>query len=178
VLPTVRFTLSLSAAFECHCLQANATTAGATASASVALCLRVGGFYRGTHNGGVDDGMVVSHQINPSLQRLLALAGADVEQWFRDMEKPRERAAKRGDGADDLKSTGQPTLSQYFLSQHCAVCDELTQRKGLHGRRFYSLCDDCEQDPQVRGVASTPRLFLLFVPPPCSCLLRALFGLR
>ena len=108
--------------------------------------------------------MVVSHQINPSLQRLLALAGADVERWFRDMEKPRERAAKRGDGAENLKTAGQLTLSQYFLSQHCAVCDELTQRKGLHGRRFYSLCDDCEQDPQVCGVPPTPRLSLLSVP--------------
>lgn len=165
MLPTVRFTLALAAAFECHCLQADPTTARVSASASVALvfCMSVDLTVDDTMVGRVV-GMVLWHQINPSLQRLLALAGADVERWFRDMEKPRERAAKRTDCADDVKTAGQPTLSQYFLSQHCAVCDELTQRKGLHGRRFYSLCDDCEQDPQVRGVPPTSRLSLMSVP--------------
>ena len=81
-----------------------------------------------------------AHQINPSLQRVLALAGADVERWFRDMPTPRLRAVKRGGGADDFKAGGQLTLQQYFLSQvrfcryrFCAT-GELKYR-GAVGRR-------------------------------------------
>jgi hypothetical protein len=46
--------------------------------------------------------------------------------------------------------SGSTTIDNYYLSRHCAVCDELT-------RAVEPLCERCMTDPQVSGLVLASR---------------------
>ncbi|GLC55953.1 hypothetical protein PLESTB_001048500, partial [Pleodorina starrii] len=106
-------------------------------------------------------------QIIPALERVLSLVGADVRSWFADMPRPQRMlpqkrpaaalplvmgpAGGRGTGAGGWLSgggggggafAGGGTIDRFYLSRHCAVCDELT-------RAAQPLCDQCRYDKRT-----------------------------
>jgi hypothetical protein len=93
-------------------------------------------------------------QIIPALERVLSLVGADVKAWYAAMPRSvRMLPQKRPAAALGLPSEGphhplynQGVIDQYYLSRHCAVCDELTLPA-------QPLCGACRADP--RGSLAT-----------------------
>ncbi|CAL8312592.1 unnamed protein product [Lota lota] len=76
----------------------------------------------------------VTKQILPPLGRLLQLVGVDVLRWYQEL--PRVQKASLW-GASEAGRKG--TISQYFTTLHCPVCEQLTQ---------LGVCAPCRADPQ------------------------------
>ena len=89
----------------------------------------------------------ITKQIIPAVERALNLVGADVRAWFAEMHKPsRTLPQKRSMDSLGLASaashTSNSTIDSFYLSRHCAVCDELT-----HATK--PLCVRCVREPQL-----------------------------
>ncbi|KAG7252065.1 hypothetical protein CRUP_012775, partial [Coryphaenoides rupestris] len=80
----------------------------------------------------------VTKHLLPPLTRLLQLVGVDVLRWYRQL--PRVQKASLW-GASEGRRKG--TISQYFTTLHCPVCDHLTQ---------LGVCARCREDPQLVAV--------------------------
>eukprot|EP00798_Chlamydomonas_sp_ICE-L_P022552 gene22552-29677_t len=102
----------------------------------------------------------IKKQINPALARVLELVGADVGVWFENMphsnrqlpqkrhlpptvpQAPRHPHGPNGPAAGpSFFSRKRGVIDQYYMSRHCAVCDDLT-------RASQPLCAACLEDPQ------------------------------
>uniref|UniRef100_A0A8C5I5W8 DNA polymerase zeta catalytic subunit n=1 Tax=Gouania willdenowi TaxID=441366 RepID=A0A8C5I5W8_GOUWI len=71
----------------------------------------------------------ITKQILPPLARLFHLIGVDVLSWYQELPRVRFR-----------EETGRKgTISQYFTTLHCPVCDDLTQ---------LGVCSRCRSEPQ------------------------------
>ncbi|XP_015242281.1 PREDICTED: DNA polymerase zeta catalytic subunit [Cyprinodon variegatus] len=80
----------------------------------------------------------ITKQILPPLGRLFQLIGVDVFSWYQEL--PRVQKASCSSGLGGEEPTGRKgTISQYFTTLHCPVCDELTQ---------LGVCSRCRADPQ------------------------------
>ncbi|XP_054832300.1 DNA polymerase zeta catalytic subunit [Eublepharis macularius] len=77
----------------------------------------------------------ITKQILPPLARILTLVGIDVFSWYHELPRIQKAAATSHSEQESRKGT----ISQYFTSLHCPVCDELTQ----HG-----ICSKCRSQPQ------------------------------
>uniref|UniRef100_A0A8C5WZ88 DNA polymerase zeta catalytic subunit n=1 Tax=Laticauda laticaudata TaxID=8630 RepID=A0A8C5WZ88_LATLA len=77
----------------------------------------------------------ITKQILPPLARILSLIGIDVFSWYNEL--PRIQKASTMSRTEQECRKG--TISQYFTTLHCPVCDELTQ----HG-----ICNKCRSQPQ------------------------------
>ncbi|XP_045429043.1 DNA polymerase zeta catalytic subunit isoform X3 [Pipistrellus kuhlii] len=77
----------------------------------------------------------ITKQILPPLARVFSLIGIDVFNWY--YELPRIQKATSSSRSDPEGRKG--TISQYFTTLHCPVCDDLTQ----HG-----ICSKCRSQPQ------------------------------
>ncbi|XP_066555014.1 DNA polymerase zeta catalytic subunit [Amia ocellicauda] len=77
----------------------------------------------------------ITKQILPPLDRIFALIGVDVFRWYQEL--PRIQKACSTAGGDEAGRKG--TISQYFTTLHCPVCDELTQ---------LGVCSRCRREPQ------------------------------
>ena len=118
----------------------------------------------------------ITKQIIPAVERILSIIGADVRHWFSSMPRPsRMLPLKRPAGAlplDDLamfKNTmslfglvsgetsanntnkTNSTIDLFYLSRHCAVCDEMTNAKK-------PLCKQCTKDPQLATAVLSARV--------------------
>uniref|UniRef100_A0A3Q3F7Z7 DNA polymerase zeta catalytic subunit n=1 Tax=Labrus bergylta TaxID=56723 RepID=A0A3Q3F7Z7_9LABR len=71
----------------------------------------------------------ITKQILPPLARMFQLIGVDVFSWYQELPRVSRRweAGRKG------------TISQYFTTLHCPVCDELTQ---------LGVCSRCRAEPQ------------------------------
>eukprot|EP00794_Sanderia_malayensis_P000337 gene337-969_t len=78
----------------------------------------------------------ITKQIAPTLNRAFSLIGVDVMAWYNELAKPQGRVALPGPKGKRRKGT----ISQYFSSVRCPLCDEMT-RDGL--------CAKCRLDPQT-----------------------------
>ena len=102
----------------------------------------------------------ISKQIIPALERCFSLLGADVKSWFAQMPKPsRWQPTKRPISAlglsgftnellgyrQEAKRT-RSTICSFYLSKHCAVCDEMTATD-------QTICDKCCSFPQATALA-------------------------
>lgn len=92
----------------------------------------------------------ITKQIVPALDRVFALMGVDVRAWFAGMPRPglllpHKRPAR------DASATGGSTIDRYYLSRHCAVCDELTAASR-------PLCPRCTDEPQLTAAVLAARL--------------------
>ncbi|XP_005990940.1 DNA polymerase zeta catalytic subunit isoform X2 [Latimeria chalumnae] len=81
----------------------------------------------------------ITKQILPPLNRIFSLIGIDVFSWYHEL--PRVQKASSTARSDQEGRKG--TISQYFTTLHCPVCDELTQ----HG-----ICSKCRSQPQQVAV--------------------------
>ncbi|KYO24730.1 DNA polymerase zeta catalytic subunit isoform A [Alligator mississippiensis] len=77
----------------------------------------------------------ITKQILPPLARIFSLIGIDVFSWYHELPRIQKAASTVHNELEVRKST----ISQYFTTLHCPVCDELTQ----HG-----ICSKCRSQPQ------------------------------
>ncbi|XP_069463876.1 DNA polymerase zeta catalytic subunit [Ambystoma mexicanum] len=77
----------------------------------------------------------ITKQILPPLNRLLSLIGVDVFSWYDELPRVQKASSTARSEQDSRKGT----ISQYFTTLHCPVCDDLTQ----HG-----ICSNCRNRPQ------------------------------
>uniref|UniRef100_A0A1A7XY61 DNA polymerase zeta catalytic subunit n=2 Tax=Iconisemion striatum TaxID=60296 RepID=A0A1A7XY61_9TELE len=79
----------------------------------------------------------MTKQILPPLARMFKLIGVDVFSWYQELP----RIQKSCFSAAGMKepSGRKGTISQYFTTLHCPVCDELTQ---------LGVCSQCRAEPQ------------------------------
>jgi DNA polymerase zeta len=98
----------------------------------------------------------ITKQIIPSIERVLNLVGADVRSWYHELPT-KVRVPRRGSATVGGKTKGgggggnqqqqqslhqqmqMNTIDQYYLTQLCPVCNQLTQK---------GLCEDCSENKQ------------------------------
>lgn len=117
----------------------------------------------------------ITKAIIPPLDRVLSLMGADIKAWFAEMPRPSRmlpqkrpltslpllaasnaaaaaaaagwRGPQRGARLPGAKAA---TIDRYYLSRHCAVCDDLT-----HATK--PLCERCTGQPQLAAAVLAAR---------------------
>uniref|UniRef100_A0A8B9FKV4 DNA polymerase zeta catalytic subunit n=1 Tax=Amazona collaria TaxID=241587 RepID=A0A8B9FKV4_9PSIT len=77
----------------------------------------------------------ITKQILPPLARIFSLIGIDVFSWYHELPRIQKAATAARSELEGRKGT----ISQYFTTLHCPVCDELTQ---------YGICNKCRSQPQ------------------------------
>ncbi|NWU99936.1 REV3L polymerase, partial [Upupa epops] len=77
----------------------------------------------------------ITKQILPPLARVFSLIGIDVFSWYQELPRIQKAASSARTELEGCKGT----ISQYFTTLHCPVCDELTQ---------YGICNKCRSQPQ------------------------------
>ncbi|KAJ3040197.1 DNA polymerase zeta [Rhizophlyctis rosea] len=100
----------------------------------------------------------ITKQIIPALSRIFNLVGADLERWFEEMPKV-HRAIQfttsqrdpgfQPEGERAVRIGGGRTIDQYYVSQHCLVCHELTHKE---------ICNKCLSTPQSTSLRLVQRL--------------------
>ncbi|XP_028970573.2 DNA polymerase zeta catalytic subunit isoform X2 [Esox lucius] len=79
----------------------------------------------------------ITKQILPPLQRLFQLIGVNVLSWYQELPRVQKASCPTVARGEDVGRKG--TISQYFTTLHCPVCDELTQ---------LGVCASCRAEPQ------------------------------
>uniref|UniRef100_A0A8C4LE81 DNA polymerase zeta catalytic subunit n=1 Tax=Equus asinus TaxID=9793 RepID=A0A8C4LE81_EQUAS len=77
----------------------------------------------------------ITKQILPPLARIFSLIGIDVFNWYHELPRIQKATSSSRSEPGGRKST----ISQYFTTLRCPVCDDLTQ----HG-----ICNKCRSQPQ------------------------------
>ncbi|XP_032441986.1 DNA polymerase zeta catalytic subunit [Xiphophorus hellerii] len=80
----------------------------------------------------------ITKQILPPLGRLFQLIGVDVFGWYQELPRIQKASCSSAVGGEEPAGR-KGTISQYFTTLHCPVCDELTQ---------LGVCAQCRADPQ------------------------------
>ncbi|XP_044025706.1 DNA polymerase zeta catalytic subunit isoform X4 [Siniperca chuatsi] len=78
----------------------------------------------------------ITKQILPPLARMFQLIGVDVFSWYQELPRIQKASCSSAVG-EEVGRKG--TISQYFTTLHCPVCDELTQ---------LGVCSRCRAEPQ------------------------------
>uniref|UniRef100_A0A8C9EZZ4 DNA polymerase zeta catalytic subunit n=1 Tax=Pavo cristatus TaxID=9049 RepID=A0A8C9EZZ4_PAVCR len=86
----------------------------------------------------------ITKQILPPLARVFSLIGIDVFSWYHELPRIQKNASTARSELEGRKGT----ISQYFTTLHCPVCDELTQ---------YGICTKCRSQPQSRKCSPCPK---------------------
>ncbi|XP_006839989.1 PREDICTED: DNA polymerase zeta catalytic subunit [Chrysochloris asiatica] len=81
----------------------------------------------------------ITKQILPPLARIFSLIGIDVFNWYHELPRFQKATGSTRSEREGRKGT----ISQYFTTLHCPVCDDLTQ----HG-----ICSKCRSQPQQVAV--------------------------
>ncbi|XP_051265819.1 DNA polymerase zeta catalytic subunit isoform X2 [Dicentrarchus labrax] len=79
----------------------------------------------------------ITKQILPPLARMFQLIGVDVFSWYQELPRIQKASCSSAMGGEEGGRKG--TISQYFTTLHCPVCDELTQ---------LGVCSRCRAEPQ------------------------------
>ncbi|XP_077366154.1 DNA polymerase zeta catalytic subunit isoform X2 [Festucalex cinctus] len=79
----------------------------------------------------------ITKQILPPLGRMFQLIGVDVLSWYQELPRIQKASCSSAFGGEDVARKG--TISQYFSTLHCPVCDQLTQ---------LGVCSRCRASPQ------------------------------
>uniref|UniRef100_UPI0037E72DFF DNA polymerase zeta catalytic subunit isoform X1 n=1 Tax=Semicossyphus pulcher TaxID=241346 RepID=UPI0037E72DFF len=79
----------------------------------------------------------ITKQILPPLARMFQLIGVDVFSWYQELPRVQKASCSSAVGGEEVGRKG--TISQYFTTLHCPVCDELTQ---------LGVCSRCRGEPQ------------------------------
>ena len=89
----------------------------------------------------------ITKQIIPALERVFSLVGADLRAWYASLVKPQKllphkRPLHSLPLTHGIEDAAGKTIDLYYLSKHCAVCDELTTASK-------PLCDRCAHNSQL-----------------------------
>ncbi|KAK2856635.1 hypothetical protein Q5P01_005370 [Channa striata] len=79
----------------------------------------------------------ITKQILPPLGRMFQLIGVDVFSWYQELPRSQKVSCSSTAAGEEVGRKG--TISQYFTTLHCPVCDELTQ---------LGVCSRCRAEPQ------------------------------
>uniref|UniRef100_A0A8C7PLK7 DNA polymerase zeta catalytic subunit n=1 Tax=Oncorhynchus mykiss TaxID=8022 RepID=A0A8C7PLK7_ONCMY len=79
----------------------------------------------------------ITKQILPPLRRIFQLIGVDVLSWYQELPRVQKASCSMVARGEEVGRKG--TISQYFTTLHCPVCDELTQ---------LGVCASCRAEPQ------------------------------
>uniref|UniRef100_A0A671MVS0 DNA polymerase zeta catalytic subunit n=1 Tax=Sinocyclocheilus anshuiensis TaxID=1608454 RepID=A0A671MVS0_9TELE len=79
----------------------------------------------------------ITKQILPPLARIFSLIGVDVFSWYHELPRVQKAWSSVSGGGEE--GTRKGTISQYFTTLHCPICDELTQ---------LGVCERCRAEPQ------------------------------
>ncbi|XP_041662079.1 DNA polymerase zeta catalytic subunit isoform X2 [Cheilinus undulatus] len=79
----------------------------------------------------------ITKQILPPLARMFQLIGVDVFSWYQELPRVQKASCSSAVGGEEVGRKG--TISQYFTTLHCPVCDDLTQ---------LGVCSRCRAEPQ------------------------------
>lgn len=80
----------------------------------------------------------ITKQILPPLARIFQLIGVDVFSWYQELPRVQKAWCSSAEGgSEDAGRKG--TISQYFTTLHCPVCEQLTQ---------LGVCSSCRSQPQ------------------------------
>ncbi|XP_069743731.1 DNA polymerase zeta catalytic subunit isoform X2 [Narcine bancroftii] len=77
----------------------------------------------------------ITKQILPPLNRIFSLIGVDVFSWYHELPRVQKVLSAARNESDARKGT----ISQYFTTLHCPVCEQLTQ---------LGICSKCRSNPQ------------------------------
>ncbi|KAJ0061296.1 hypothetical protein NL108_014829, partial [Boleophthalmus pectinirostris] len=80
----------------------------------------------------------ITKQILPPIARIFQLIGVDVFSWYQELPRV-QKAWCSSAGGGSLEAGRKGTISQYFTTLHCPVCDQLTQ---------LGVCSSCRSQPQ------------------------------
>ncbi|KAM8726444.1 DNA polymerase zeta catalytic subunit isoform 4-T4 [Acanthopagrus schlegelii] len=83
----------------------------------------------------------ITKQILPPLARMFQLIGVDVFSWYQELPRIQKASSSSAVAGEEVGRKG--TISQYFTTLHCPVCDELTQ---------LGVCSRCRAEPQQVAV--------------------------
>nr|XP_054753442.1 DNA polymerase zeta catalytic subunit-like [Lytechinus pictus] len=88
----------------------------------------------------------ITRQIIPALNRVFGMMAVDTLEWYQELPKVVHINTVPNKGS---ANTRKGTISQYFCSLNCAVCDRLTQS---------GLCDSCRSSPQTTVTSLMKRI--------------------
>ncbi|XP_066919058.1 uncharacterized protein [Clytia hemisphaerica] len=94
----------------------------------------------------INDVYYITKQILPALSRIFSLLGVNVNKWYTDLPKMNRIHDRDIDHSTNKKGT----ISHYFGSQHCPICQQLTTLR---------ICRSCQQQPQMTVVHLTSRIW-------------------
>lgn len=90
----------------------------------------------------------ITKQIVPPLSRVFSLLGVNVLTWYQDLP----RVLKSVPVFDNVRETKkQGTISRYFVSLNCPVCEEITNS---------GICAECKNDRQRTALVLGTRIRL------------------
>lgn len=78
----------------------------------------------------------ITKQILPPLARLFQLIGVDVPSWYQELPRVQKAPWSTASAGEEVGRKG--TISHYFTTLHCPVCDDLTQ---------LGVCARCRSEP-------------------------------
>ncbi|KAK7907545.1 hypothetical protein WMY93_016157 [Mugilogobius chulae] len=84
----------------------------------------------------------ITKQILPPVARIFQLIGVDVFSWYQELPRVQKAWCSSAVG-DSVEARRKGTISQYFTTLHCPVCDQLTQ---------LGVCSSCRSQPQLVAV--------------------------
>lgn len=91
----------------------------------------------------------ITKAIIPPLNRCLLLIGANAHEWFAELPKRHQSLQIVNNLIDDRSHTKKGTISQFFNSSSCVICE--CQSEG-------NLCDDCRRHPQASTLVITDKI--------------------
>lgn len=84
----------------------------------------------------------ITKQILPPLARIFQLIGVDVFSWYQELPRVQRSWCSSAEGYSE-EAGRKGTISQYFTTLHCPVCEQLTQ---------LGVCSSCRSQPQLVAV--------------------------
>lgn len=90
----------------------------------------------------------ITKQILPPLARMFQLIGVDVFSWYQELPRVQKAWCSSTEGGSE-EAGRKGTISQYFTTLHCPVCEQLTQ---------LGVCSSCRSQPQRVAVTLSSEL--------------------
>ncbi|KAJ8027419.1 DNA polymerase zeta catalytic subunit [Holothuria leucospilota] len=95
----------------------------------------------------INSAYYITRQLVPSLNRVFGIMGVETLQWYQEL--PRNLRVTTAPTTAQSNQSKKGTISQYFCSLNCIICDQLTKT---------GLCEDCRKQPQLAAAALSRKI--------------------